>query len=263
MRRRVFAIVIAILAISVIEVRGQGDDPETLVVTPVNMRGWTTADTRPGGAVNFVLDSTPPAGSGALELATDATTAAKAQLLHPTLTPLAQVEDLSFYAKLVSGPPHASASYQLATCLDGVDSNGVCIGFTTFVYEPYENGVVIPNTWQEWDADAGQWWSSRTYTNGSCAVVAGAGGAPFYNLGTMATLCPNAVVMGFGVNVGTFNPGYDIYVDLVKFNNTTYDFEVFSTPASADECKKGGWSTFNPPTGPYKNQGQCVSSTVP
>jgi hypothetical protein len=74
---------------------------------------------------------------------------------------------------------------------------------------------------------------------------------------------PSAVVIGFGVNIGSNNPSYDVEVDLFKFNNTTYDFEIFSAPTTQDDCFKGGWSTFNPPSGPFKNQGQCVSSTVP
>jgi hypothetical protein len=250
------------VAASAIVIRGQ-EGPETLVVTPVNTRGWTTADTRPGGSVSFVVDAGAPAGGAALQLTTDATTAAKAQFLHPALTPLGQVEDLSYYTRQVAGPVHASAAYQLVTCLGGVDNDGGCIGFTTLVYEPYQNGTVTPNVWEQWDADAGVWWSSRSVTVGTCAVVAGAGGAPFYTLATLTPLCPDAVVLGFGVNVGTLNPSYTIEVDLVQFNDTIYDFEIYSTPASADECKKGGWSTFNPPTGPYKNQGQCVSSTKP
>jgi hypothetical protein len=92
-------------------------------------------------------------------------------------------------------------------------------------------------------------------------VVAGGGGAPFYTLSDLQTRFPNATVIGFGVNIGTFNPGYNVEADLVRFNDTTYDFELFSTPGDANECKKGGWSTFNPPTGPYKNQGQCVAAT--
>src|SRR3954452_1219090 len=63
----------------------------TIVVTPTNTQGWSTADTRPGGNVNFVLDSTAPAGIGALQLTTDNTTAAKAQYLHDANTPLAAV----------------------------------------------------------------------------------------------------------------------------------------------------------------------------
>lgn len=32
---------------------------------------------------------------------------------------------------------------------------------------------------------------------------------------------------------------------------------VLTTPTNKDECKKGGWQTFNNPV--FKNQGQCVS----
>jgi hypothetical protein len=61
--------------------------PSTVVVTPTNQQGWSTADTRPGGAVNFVGDSTAPAGNGALELTTNATNEAKAQYLHAANAP--------------------------------------------------------------------------------------------------------------------------------------------------------------------------------
>src|ERR687888_738005 len=52
-----------------------------VVVTPTNPHGWSTADTRPGGQVNFVVDATAPRGVGALQLTTDATITAKAQFL--------------------------------------------------------------------------------------------------------------------------------------------------------------------------------------
>jgi hypothetical protein len=238
----------------------------TIVVTPTNQQGWSTADTRPGGDVNFVVDPTAPAGNGALQLTTDATTAAKAQYMHATNTPLADVTELSYYTRQISGPPHADPSYQLVVCLSGVDTNGNCLGFTTLVYEPYQNNglaapspVIVPNVWQQWDVDAGQFWSSRTYTDGTCAVVAGAGGPPFYSLTALQTMCPNAVVVGFGVNIGTFNPSYDVYTDLVNFNGTTYDFEPFLVPTNAGECKNGGWQTAKRDDGSsFKNQGDCI-----
>jgi hypothetical protein len=92
---------------------------------------------------------------------------------------------------------------------------------------------------------------------GSCAVVAG-GGAPFYTLATLKTLCPSAVVIGFGLNIGSNNPSYDVETDLVSFNGTAYDFEpAIGPPTSRDACKNGGWETFNAPA--FKNQGDCVS----
>lgn len=245
----------------------------TIVVTPTDQQGWTTADTRPGGDVNFVLDATAPGELGALQLTTDATTAAKAQYMHAANTPLAAVTELSYSTRQVSGPPHADASYQLPVCLDGFTSPITttnptgCTGFTTFVFEPYQNNgsspaspVIIPNVWQQWDVDAGMFWSSRTYSSGTCSVISGAGGPPFYSLATLQANCPNAIVVGFGVNIGTFNPSYDVYTDLVNFNGTEYDFEPYVVVNSKDQCKNGGFSNVTRADGsPFKNQGDCVS----
>jgi len=232
----------------------------TVVVTPSNQQGWTTAppvaDNRPGGTVGFILDSSAPGGTGALQLTTD-TGAAKAQYMHTTSTPLADVTDLSYYTKQVSASfVSGDLSYQLAVCLNGV-SGTTCNGFTTFVYEPYWNGSVTPGVWQSWDVDAGQLWSSRTVTCSNGGVVNGAGGPPLYTLSNINAMCPNAEVIGFGVNVGSNNPSYNVYTDLLTFNDTTYDFEVYSAPTDKDQCKNGGWQTFNNPS--FKNQGQCVS----
>jgi len=229
----------------------------TVVVTPTNTQGWSEADTRVGGDVNFITDPTSPYPTGALQLTTDATTAAKAQYLKGENLPLASLTELGYSTKQVSGPVHADPSYQLL-----VDLNGSGVGgFTTFVYEPYQNGVVTPGVWQQWDVDAGNMWSSRTFTGvGTCVVVAGAGGPPFYNLTTLQTVCPDAVVLGFGVNVGTFNPSYNVETDGVNFNGTIYDFELANTPSNKDECKKNGWEGLTDENGqPFRNQGQCVS----
>jgi hypothetical protein len=248
----------------------------TIVVTPTNQQGWTTADTRPGGDVNFVVDATAPAGNGALQLTTDATTAAKAQYMHEANLPIGSVTDLSYYTRQVSGPAFADASYQLPVCLGGFTSPQTpanpsgCTGFTTFVFEPYQNNglgtpspVIVPGIWQQWDVDAGQFWSSRTVNaGGSCVVAAGFGGAPFYSLSTLQTICPSAVVVGFGVNIGTFNPSYDVYTDLVNFNGTTYDFEPYQVATTKDQCKNGGFANVKRADGSsFKNQGDCIQYT--
>jgi hypothetical protein len=172
----------------------------TVVVTQ-NSAGWAPMDTRPGGAHRFTEDYGAPAGfgSGSLELTTNATTTAKADywtLAHAG-TALASVTDLSYwtYQAATPQPPVAAVSYQVQLDTDGVVGDGA--GFTTLVYEPYWNGVVVPATWQSWDVDAGQFWSSRTT---ACGLVAGAGGPPLYSLAAVKTLCPNAVVLGIGVN---------------------------------------------------------------
>ena len=230
----------------------------TVVVTQ-NSPDWAPLDTRAGGAHRFTEDNGAPPGlgSGSLELTTDATTAAKADYFtfaHAG-TSIANVNQLSYWTYQAPGntAPTAAPSYQLQLDING----GADGGFTTLVYEPYWNGVVAPATWQQWDVDAGQFWSSRTVADGTCALVSGAGGPPFYTLATLKTLCPNAEVLGIGVNVGTFNPSYTVATDGVTFNDTTYDFEVGRRPSSKDECKDAGWQTFDDPA--FKNQGDCVS----
>lgn len=232
----------------------------TVVVTPSNTQGFTEADTRPGGDVNFVSDPTSPYPNGALQLTTNATTTAKAQYMKAESVALSDVTELGYYTKQNSGPTFAAASYQLPVDLDGGD---LTTGFTTLVYEPYQNGTVVNGSWQQWDVDTGQFWSSRTVNaGGSCAVTAGGGGAPFYTLAGLQAACPDAVVLGFGVNIGSNNPSYDVLTDGVNFNGTVYDFELYNVAKNKDQCKNDGYKNVTDANGnAFKNQGQCVSYT--
>ncbi len=241
----------------------------TVVVHPGDTGGWASADTRPGGTIDYVEASDAPLGEGALRLQTDETNNAKAQYMTDNNlgTPLADVTDLSYWTKQVAASSAGgSASFQLAVDLDGDISTEE--GFTTLVYEPYWQNSASPDpapveadTWQQWDVDAGVFWSSRTVGG----LTAGAGGPPLYSLADVLALNPDAVVLAFGVNVGTFNPNYEVLVDGVVFNDTTYDFELevpvyINEPTSKDDCKKGGWESLTGADGtPFKNQGDCVS----
>lgn len=233
----------------------------TVVTVTQNSSSWHRLDPRPGGSVRFTEDygAPPGLGSGSLELKTNATVEAKADYFtfaHKG-TPLAAVTDLAYWTYQPAGnPPIAAPSYQLQLDLNG-DAEG---GFTTMVFEPYwnvEQGPIPPATWKQWDVDAGLFWSSRTFAEGTCAVVAGAGGPPLYTLAQLQAACPNAIVLGIGVNVGTYNPGWTVATDGVQFNDVIYDFEVGRRPATKDDCKDGGWMTFDDPA--FKNQGDCVS----
>jgi hypothetical protein len=265
--------IIATLGFAVLPLKPVFSAGPTIVVTPTNTQGWSTDDTRPGGTVSFVVDSSAPSGVGALRLTTDASTTAKAQYMHPANIPLGNLTELSYYTRQISASfAGGDPSYQLPVCLGGFEpptpgNPTGCVGFTTFVYEPYENpGLgtpgfgVVPNVWQQWDVDAGQFWSSRTYTDGgACSVVAGGGGPPFYSLAALKTQCSNAVVVGFGVNIGSNNPSYDVYTDLFNFNGTTYDFEPYLVPTNRDQCKDGGYLTAKRADGSsFKNQGDCI-----
>jgi hypothetical protein len=230
----------------------------TVIVTPpVNSQGWSTNDTNMGGTVDFVVDTTAPAGVGALQLTTDASTTAKAQYFHATNTPLANVTELSYYTRQVSSPfVGGDPAYQLVTLLNGTS------GFTTLVFEPYQNplqGPVMPDMWQPWDVDSGLFWSTRSVTCSNGTIVGTAGGPATYTLNDIKTICPNAVVGGFGVNIGSNNPLYDVYTDLVDFNGTTYDFEPYLVANDKDQCKNNGYKNVKRADGSsFKNQGDCI-----
>ena len=229
----------------------------TIVVTPTATQGWSTADTRPGGAVNFIVDATAPRGAGALQLTTSLTTTAKAQYMHAANTPLATITELSYHTKQIAPAGLvADPAYQLVTFLTGTT------GFSTLVFEPYQNtaqGAIVTGAWQRWDVDAGLFWSTRTVVCSNGTIVGTPGGPASYTLAQISSTCPNALVIGFGVNIGSNNPGYDVEIDLFNFNGTVYDFEPYAVAGSAGECKDGGWATVVRADGSsFKNQGDCI-----
>ena len=222
--------------------------PTAVVVTPTNTQGWGPSDPRPGGAVNYVYDAAAPAGFGALQLTTDGTNAAKADYFHAATpgTTLASLNQLSYYTRQVSGPSIADAPYQLPVCLTG--GNGApcnppfggsapASSFTTLVFEPYLNpsqGAIIPGAWQSWDVDQGLFFSTRTVTC-SGGTLTGSAGSPLYTLAQINTICPGAVVLAYGVNIGTFNPNYNVETDLFNFQGTVYNFEPNASTITVDD----------------------------
>lgn len=73
----------------------------------------------------------------------------------------------------------------------------------------------------------------------------------------------NSTIRVFAINVGDTNVsdmGLDGYLDKVVVDigpdQTTYDFEPSLTPSHRDDCRNGGWQTFNNPT--FRNQGRCI-----
>jgi hypothetical protein len=234
----------------------------TIVVTPINQQGWSTSDTRPGGTVTFVSDPSSPYPPAALQLTTDLTPAAKAQYLHAANTSLSSVTEAGYYTKQVTGTPVADPSYQLVMCLNGGTTSATC-GFSTLVFEPYQNplmGPIVANAWQHWEVASGLFWSTRTVTCSNGTVLGTGGGPSSYTIGQISSSCPDAIVIGFGVNIGTNNPGYVVRTDGFNFNGTTYDFQLTNTPTSKDQCKHGGFANLTDAEGnTFRNQGQCVA----
>jgi hypothetical protein len=227
---------------------------DNIVVTPAHTQGWSETDTRTGGQLNYVSDADAPAGTAALQLMTDATDEAKAQYMHSANVNLADVTDISYYTKQIGASfDQGAPSYQIPIFANGNS------GFATLVYEPYLNGTVTSGDWQNWDVSAGKFWSSRdvTCSNGSLTKSAG---STLYTLQDISTACPSAKVLGFGVNVGTSNPSYNVETDLVSFNGQTFDFELVNTPSDKSACQNNGWKDLTGSNGKaFKNQGDCTS----
>jgi hypothetical protein len=202
----------------------------TTIVAPSNAAalGWQTDNAGAGteGWTN-AYDAPPGLGSGALELRTGADTADKASIATGAVagTALSSVTSLGYWTARATGPDAAAASLQVPISL-GEDCTDGNKNWTTLVYEPYwNNGGIAPAAWTNWQITptSGLFWSSKTTCDGK--LVAGIGGAPFYTLEQVKEAYPNATLTGLGVNVGTYNPGYDVAVDGVSLNDTTYDFE--------------------------------------
>jgi hypothetical protein len=156
----------------------------------------------------------------------------------------------------------SAGSLQQDTALNiQVDANGAAPGgFTTLVFEPVYNtdqGAVVSNVWQDWDAYNGGnaiWWSSN-------AIPGAPNRDTFVTWNTILANNPDAVIVGgYGLNQGSGNPGLVVANDALVFgagsDKVTYDFE--RVPLSKDDCKKGGWESY----GTFKNQGDCVSSVA-
>jgi hypothetical protein len=247
MRKLARGVALLALTAAVLVVAGAASaDTATVHVTPATTH-WVRDDVVAGGQVSWSAAVGAPTGLGSssLELTTDATVQAKADLFNHDIAgmALADVTKLGYstYQRSASFA-YGDASFQLQLLVDGAS------GFTTLVFEPYNghpaNGTVTNGEWQHWDVSAGQFWSTRTVGN----LQAGAGGTSFYTLAQVKALEPNAVVIGVGVDVGSNNPGYDVFVDGLQVNDTTYDFETSGCETSTsdttitllDDCTETG-----------------------
>jgi parallel beta-helix repeat protein len=220
------------------------------LVRPSNQLDWV-ASTTSGGTVGFVADGTAPSGTGALNLTTINDNNSRAQYSRVENVPLSNVYQASYWTKTNSGSAYAAASYAIGVYLDGTP-----LTFTSFVFEPYfsdglgDPAPVLANTWQKWEVYSNpNLWSSRTVNaGGGCATVAGSGGPPFYSLAAIKAACPNAVVVSHSVYMGSFNPDWNVNVDLVNFNGTVWDFDPDPSAIVVDDDGMGTVANCNAAT---------------
>lgn len=250
---------------------------ETFSVTPVTPLGWTWEDDNGGGdAGHGFVDGpeTPPAGTGSYRMALSAQT--QGTILYNTIyqgTKFSDIMTLEYWTYQTSNPGGFTAiSLQFTADNDLTDADNGFKG--RLVFEPYQGqpvGTVQTGEWQQWNALNGLWWG--TGTPGPNRPFAAA--CPQSNPCTWAQVVslfpnggihqfdPHAVIFKAGSGWSSFDGNVDKFTIGINDGNggqdvVTYDFNLHSTPTDADQCKNGGWKSFNPPTGPYKNQGQCI-----
>jgi hypothetical protein len=266
MRDSVVAAVVGSAAIA-----GSAAYGETFVVTPTQTYGWTffQEGATAGGTAFVNGPGTPPMGTGSVQLTAPLPTAGP--ILFKTDyqgTRFADITKLEYstYRTSPADPSALAISLQFTADSDLTDADMSFQG--RLVFEPYlAPANVTTGAWQTWDPMQGTWWG----TGASIPT------RPFAQLCPQSNPCtwqqvlvnwpdggihptdPGSVIFKAGSGWTNFDGNVDAFTIGISGVNDTYDFNLHSTPTDKDQCKNGGYKNFNPPSGPYKNQGQCVS----
>jgi hypothetical protein len=250
------ALTTAVALAAVVAVAGPAAAATTTTVTE-RSTGWSTADTKNGGAVRFTTTHGAPAGlgTGALELSTPDGTAKAQYATAVGARPLAEFASLSYWT--YRDDASTASAVQVAAVNLTVDYNGPAVGgFATLIYEPTYSfpDAVVEDVWQQWPAGQGTWWSSKDIPGVATAFTT------YLPFSALVEALPEATVSDVRLNQGSGNSGLVSAVDGLTVGDTVYDFEPY-VPTKED-CKDGGWRT-NFADEQFRNQGQCVSSFAP
>jgi hypothetical protein len=257
----------------------------TVVVSPTNQQGWMfygSADEGHAGGISTGEFVDGPGGPGSLGTGSVHFTLGNSnggEFIATTQfagLPLSDLTTLAFNTYTTT----AGKSVALQFDID-YDPTAPCSTLTAsltcyqgrFVYVPaFNNGSpVATNVWQSWNTldSAKNWYASRPVP-GHPTMCTQAANAQC-SLADLLAVYPHAAIKSrsgagnFGVKAGSGYSSFDGNADNIKVGvsgaDTTFDFELHTAATDKNQCKDGGWQTFNPPNGPYKNQGQCVSST--
>ena len=242
-------------------------------VTPGSMDGWAFQVSGTSTAKFVNGPATPPLGKGSVEFSVGANGAGAAQIRNREYagTKLSDLTSLSYSTYVQQDGSGGQAPYIILQV--DYDNNGTLDDFLFF--EPvYQDATFFPSNpqpslvvgqWQTWDALNGGWWSvfgtaganPGTGVKSLSDIIAAEPDATIVNsTNTSGTVFGGVrLVAGFGAGAwDNFIGNADAFTIGVNCENTVYNFEA--EPTSAEQCKKGGWSTFTTPT--FKNQGQCI-----
>jgi hypothetical protein len=131
------------------------------------------------------------------------------------------------------------------------------------VYLPSNNGTLVDDEWQTWDAfDSGAVWIwSRFGSNGN--MWPDGNTDPTRTLSEILTAFPKIEVWNDGatgqilIRAGHPGPaGLEGSVDRIVVGDVTFDFEPVNTVTDKADCMNGGWADFNNPV--FTNPGDCI-----
>lgn len=216
---------------------------------------------------SFVMGpDTAPEGNGSTQISVTGTGRHNIASYAFSGTPLAEITELSYMTYNPSAG-NGGAADRAGYLQFNVDFNGTDTWQRRLTFVPKNNGTVLQNTWQTWDAlnsgnalwtYSGPTWPG-TATPGTTAKTWSDILAQYPGVRVRVT---DAFM---GIRVGEpYANGYTENVDAFVFGTaagtTIYDFEPLLAPTDKESCKNGGWMTFNNPT--FKNQGECVSTVA-
>ena len=244
---------------------------DTFVVTPTQTFGWTFAQegTTAGGTAFVDGPGTPPMGTGSAQLTaplpTDGPILFKADYQGTKFVDITALQYSTYRTSPPTGPLAIALQFNVDS--DLTDANTSFQG--RLVFEPHLTPATVnTGAWQTWDTLQGKWWG----TGAPIPTRPFAQLCPQSNPCTWAQVTANwpnggihavqgAVIFKAGSGWAGFDGNVDAFTIAANGSTDTYDFNLHSTATDKDQCKNGGFKNFNPPSGPYKNQGQCVSAT--
>lgn len=207
---------------------------------------------------------TAPLGVGSVQMSVSGSQRRNIATYRFKGTPLADITTLR-YSTYNPSEGNGGSANRSGYLHFNVDFDGSDLWQRRLVYVPNLNGTVQQDTWQEWDTLNGG--DALWQFSGPTWPVTGESGFTPKTWNQILADYPGVRIRVsdsfLGVRVGEPYPnGYTENVDAFKFGTasgtTTFDFEpLVGPPTSKDQCKNGGWMTFNNPT--FKNQGACVS----
>jgi hypothetical protein len=173
-RKSLFSLVAALLGALLVAAPAAAAENGYVVVRPDDMHGWAFVNEGIGGTGygRMVLGpALAPLGVGSAELAPAQTTDGWALgTSNHDGTPIRNILLLD-YSTYTQGTNTSAIALQLA--LRNTVDPLAPLGYHRLVYEPTNNGTVIPNRWQRWNPTdpAAKWWFTPRY-NAVCPQAA-------------------------------------------------------------------------------------------